>query len=291
MRVLITGGGGFLAGHLATYLKTVQSVEIKCLTRAECDLATDERRLIDLLRAFRPDRIFHLAGRTNGSKAELFRDNGQATANLLSAIRSISELRLVLASTTAVYGAGGTASAPLREEQTPDPRGDYAISNYESEQLAQVSAPSQVVIARISNPVGPGMSRELLCGTLARQIVGIERGAKNEVVLRGLTPKRDFLGVNDCVRALAWLAESGIPSQTYNVAAGVSVSIAEVVDLFLKLARVHPIEVVERSVETQRSPVQEQWVSNARLVSLGWRTEETLPQVICALLESERLRP
>jgi nucleoside-diphosphate-sugar epimerase len=292
MRVLITGGGGFLASHLVSYIQTIPSIEIRSLSRSECDLARDSGQLAALLQSFQPERIFHLAGRTNGSKADLYRDNLQATSTLLAAVKSLPRTRIVLTSTTAVYGAGGSADAPLREDQRPAPKGDYAMSKHEAEQLAltEARAGADLMIGRISNPIGAGMSPEFVCGAVARQIVDIERGAKKEVVLRSLSPKRDFLGVRDCVRALWCLMEKGESGGIYNVAAGTSIAIAEIVNVFLNLARVRPIEVVNRESANERSTIQEQWISNSRIISLGWRQEGSLQQVIADLLEAERQR-
>ena len=134
---------------------------------------------------------------------------------------------------------------PLSEDQPADPRGDYARSKYAAEQDSAVYAKAGVwlVTARMSNPVGANMSTALLCGTLARQIVEIERGKAPILTLRDLTPKRDFISARDCVRALWHLSERGTPATTYNVAAGDSIAISEIVNLYLELARVRPIEV------------------------------------------------
>lgn len=293
MRVLITGGGGFLAGHLLALLQATAGVEARSLSRAECDLSRDTEQLSSVLRSFQPDRIFHLAGRINGSESELFFDNQVATGNLLqSAWRLVPPPRIVLGSTTAVYGCGGTAEEPLAEDQAAAPLGDYARSKYAAEEDAAAYARSGawVVTARMSNPVGANMSTELLCGTLARQIVEIERGKAPILSLRDLTPKRDFISARDCVRALWHLAEFGAPGTTYNVAAGDSIEITEIVNLYLDLARVQPIEVKSRLAVEGRSPVREQWVSNARVRALGWKPEETLRQAISDQLDAERKR-
>jgi nucleoside-diphosphate-sugar epimerase len=296
MRVLITGGGGFLAGHLLAQVGATGGVEVRSLSRADCDLSTDKEKLSAVLSSFQPERIFHLAGRINGSEPELFRDNQLATRNLLvSAVRVSPAPRIVFGSSTAVYGNGGTAAAaPLSEDQAAAPRGHYACSKYAAEEEAAAYARSGgwIVIARMSNPVGANMSNVLLCGTLARQIVEIERGKPPILSLRDLTPKRDFISARDCARALSHLADVGSAGAIYNVAAGNSISIAEVVDIFLDLARVRPIEV--RSCPTdkdeERSSLREQWVSNVRLLSLRWKPEETMPQAIGDLLDAERKR-
>jgi len=214
MRVLITGGGGFLAGHLLAQLQKIPGIEARTLMRAECDLAGNKVQLISVLRAFQPARVIHLAGRINGSESELIRDNHLATKNLFEAVRQVAPgIRLLLSSTTAVYGCGGSAGAPLSEDQPVAPIGYYANSKHACEQEASVHmrAGGCVVTARISNPVGPNMPTALLCGSLARQIVEIERGQAPILVLRDLSHRRDFIPVGDCVRALWEIAESGAP--------------------------------------------------------------------------------
>ena len=294
MRILITGGGGFLAGHLLAQLQTIPGIEARSLTRAECDLSGDKERLFSVLRAFQPARVFHLAGRINGSESELFRDNQLATRNLLEAVQLLAPAaRVVLSSTAAVYGCGGSAEAPLSEDQSVAPRGHYAISKYACEQEAGMyaRAGSWVVTARISNPVGPNMGSALLCGTLARQIVGIERGQSPILFLRDLSPQRDFISAGDCVRALWQVAEYGTSGAIYNVASGITTSVGRIVDTYLALAHVRPIEVQCSSRGNERSSVQEQWISNARLLALGWRASETLRQAISDQLEAERRHP
>ena len=64
----------------------------------------------------------------------------------------------------------------------------------------------------------------------------------------------------------------------------------EMVNLYLDLARVRPIEVKSHPANEERSSVQEQWVSNARLRALGWKPEETLRQAISDQLDVERTR-
>jgi nucleoside-diphosphate-sugar epimerase len=293
MRVLITGGGGFLAGHLLAQLRTTAGVEVRSLSRAECDLSRDKQQLFSDLQVFQPDRILHLAGRINGSESELFRDNDLATKNLLEAVGClVPATRIVLGSTTAVYGYGGTAAAPLSEDQPATPHGHYACSKHAAEEEAAAYARSGgwIVTARMSNPIGADMSTDLLCGTLARQIVEIERGKAPILTLRDLKPKRDFISARDCARALWHLSEFGMPGTIYNVASGDSISIAEVVGFFLDLAQVRPIGVTSCPTDAERSAVREQWLSNARLLALGWKPEETVRQAINDQLAAERNR-
>jgi len=293
MRVLITGGGGFLAGHLSAYLQTIADLEVRSLRRADCDLATDQERLSAVLRGFKPAVVFHLAGRISGSESDLDRDNRLATANLLTALRNdCPAARVVFGSTAAVYAEGGTAATPTMESDRTNPRGSYGTSKYACEQEARSYAEhgGWIVIARMSNPVGSNMDVSLLCGTLAKQVVEIERGKVPVVTLRDLSPKRDFISARDCARALWHLSQFGKSGETYNVASARSTSIGEVVEIYKSLARVGPIEVRTVPVKGERSPVQEQWLSNAKLLALGWTPQMILRQAISDQLDAERAR-
>ena len=294
MKVLITGGEGFLARHLLAYLQTMAGVDTRTLTRADSDLASEKDRLTALFRELQPDRVFHLAGRISGTESDLVRDNQLATTNLLSVVReSAPAARVILSSTAAVYGRGGTAQAPLTEDQPCAPIGHYGITKYASEQAVHehFQKGGNAVIARISNPVGSHMHPALLCGTLARQIVAIERGKSPVVVLRDLSPQRDFIPVNDCVRAIWQIAESGRSGETYNVASGTSTAVRSIVDTYLSLARVAPIEIQSTAGTGERSSIHEQWLSNARLCALGWSTAQSLLDAIAEHLDAERSQP
>ena len=292
MRVLITGGGGFLAGHLADYLQSFPHLEVRSLRRAECDLSNDQRKLSAILGSFRPAVVFHLAGRISGSESELDRDNRLATVNLFAALRGYPAARAVLGSTAGVYGIGGTADTPLAERDAVSPRGAYASSKYACEQAARSYAEGGgwVGTARMSNPIGSSMGARLLCGTLAKQVVEIERGKAPIVTLRDLTSKRDFISARDCAAALWQISGHGNCGEIYNVASGTSTSIAEIVEIYRSLSRVSPIEVKVVAGEGERSAVPEQWLSNTKLRGLGWAPRQTLRDSISNQLDSERAR-
>jgi len=291
MRVLITGGNGFLAGHLAVYLHTLGGIEVSKLSRSDCDLSSEQKKLTSLLRSLRPDRIFHLAGRISGSEAKLDRDNRQATAGLLRVTREVSpNARIVLGSTTAVYRDAGSAAKPLTESDSVLAERPYAASKFacEQEAVAYAAAGGWIAIARISNPIGSRMASALLCGTIAKQIVEIEKGKPPILFLRDLQPKRDFVAASDCVRALWQIADDGECGAVYNVASGISTPIHEIVEMYLGLTRVQHVEVRVLAVEGERSSVREQWVSNAKLRALGWKAQETLRDAARDQLDAQR---
>lgn len=288
MKALVTGGHGFLGRPLVARLRAeFGDAAVRAPGRAEMDAGFE-----DLLDTLRPDVVWHLAGRLNGTEQELKRDNERSAARLFAALGARSqETRVVLASSAAVYGRGGTREVPLEESDEPSPRGLYAETKFAAEEHAHAFARAggHVVVARISNPVGVGMGDHLLCGTVASQIAAIERGAAEAVLnLRDLTPLRDFVHADDVADALRHLADRGAPGEAYHVASGRSISARAMVDLFVTAARVHPIDVRSTVQEASRSPMQEQWLRIAKIEATGWSPARDVRAAVGALLESRR---
>jgi len=291
MDVLITGGHGFLGRHVVARVGAdAPDVRVHAPDRRACELTADG--LPALLRAVRPAWILHLAGRLTGAEHELRRDNEAAAGRLFEAARACRPLpRIVLASSAAVYGRAGSREQPVDECLAPAPRGLYAETKFAAEGHAAryAAAGGEVVVARLSNPVGPGMGDHLLCGTIARQLVAIERGRQAPVLeLRDLSPVRDFLHVADAAEAVRHLARHGTKGETYNVGSGRSVAVRDVVDLFLKLARVSPIEVRSTRTDAARSPLQEQWLDVGKLRATGWAPAGDFERAAADLLDAVR---
>lgn len=291
MRGLVTGGHGFLGRHLVAGLTArYGATSVFAPSRSEIEAA--EGGIAGLLQRHAPDHVWHLAGRLNGTERELRRDNDAAAAEWFEALLGCAPgPRVVLAGSAAVYGVGGSREAPVDERRTPAPRGLYAETKFAAELHARRFAADggDMVIARISNPVGSGMGEHLLCGTIARQIVEIERGAQEAVLhLRDLSPMRDFIHASDVAEALIHLAMKGASGEAYNVAAGTSTSARTMAEMFLAEARVRPIEIRSTVQEASRSPMQEQWLDHRKLVGSGWRPSHTLTDAVRELLEARR---
>ncbi|HEY2955047.1 MAG TPA: NAD-dependent epimerase/dehydratase family protein [Candidatus Eisenbacteria bacterium] len=293
MNVLVTGGRGFLGRHLIAHLgAAAPDARVHALARDEIERTGGG--LPALLGRVGPDVVLHLAGRLTGSEAELRRDNDEAAARLFEELLAGRPGALVvLAGSAAVYGVGGSRAKPVDESVAPTPRGIYAETKLAAERHAGrfAAAGGRVVVARISNPVGPGMGDHLLCGTIARQIVAIERGRQDPVLTLGdLSPLRDFIHARDVASALWHLVRHGAPGEAYNVATGDSVAAHDVVRIFLGLARVRPIEVQTAARGSTRSALPEQWLDNRKLRATGWKPERGLERAATDLLAAERDR-
>jgi GDP-4-dehydro-6-deoxy-D-mannose reductase len=264
MRILITGATGFAGGHLAEELAFQPGAELLGVSRRgswpdewrhlsgriglrSCDLG-DRSRITALLKDWRPDCIYHLAGYAQVGRSfrepDLAREgNLAATRNLLEALQDWGgSPRIVVVSSGLVYGKPEKLEEPCDERASLRPDSPYAASKAAADLLGYQcwkSAGLEIVRARPFNHIGPRQSAEFAVAHFARQIVEIERGRRAPVLETGdLRPRRDLSDVRDVVRGYMLLMEKGRPGEAYNLGSGEVHSMKEVLDRLLTLAGV-----------------------------------------------------
>lgn len=298
MRVLITGASGF-AGTWLSRACAAAGDEVVGLSRSGV-LADGygQGRVVDLrdadaaraaVSAARPEVVYHLASlssvRSSWEKpAETVFDNVAIAAAVLEGVRhEAPQSRVVWVTSCEVYGP--PASVPIEETASLAPANPYAVSKAASDMLAAVYAQAyglHIVRARPFNHVGPGQLPVFVLSSIARQAAGARLAGATEVRISIGNPdvRRDFSDVRDVVRAYRLLGERADPG-VYNVSAGCSVSVAELVVLVREL--VAPIRV-ECEVDTGRLralEVMDLLGSHARLTATtGWKPEIPLRQTV-----------
>jgi UDP-glucose 4-epimerase len=235
MRVLVTGGAGFIGSHVVDAL-VARGDEVTVLD----DLSTGRREHVDGAASLQvhdvrvpfetdAELVFHLAAQADvvtsvarpAFDAEV---NVVGTVNVLEAARAAGAA-VVLASTGgAIYG---DVSAPAREDDELRPESPYGIAKLAAE--AYLAGWHRVhglraVALRFANVYGPRQSSSLEGGVVA---IFLERLAAGEqtVVYGDGEQTRDFVHVDDVVRAL--LLAAGRERGVVNVGTGVGTSVNE----------------------------------------------------------------
>ena len=135
----------------------------------EADLEEPEGLSRAVLRA-QPDVVLHAAGRTPpGEPLEFYRANTLATVFLLDALRSLRRrVRLVLVGSAAELGLVGVDDLPVGEDYPCRPTEAYGLSKYLATCAGLVmTAPVEVIVARVFNPIGPRTSTHQAFGRFA----------------------------------------------------------------------------------------------------------------------------
>jgi GDP-4-dehydro-6-deoxy-D-mannose reductase len=291
MRLFITGIGGFVGRHLARhalelgdelggiYLGEGPGAEVAAAARvAEVDLL-DRPALGAAVREAAPEAVVHLAGLSHVGESwnrmgDYFRANVLGTENLLDAVAEHApDARVVLASSSEVYGQVPEAEQPIPETRRLDPRTPYALTKAAAERLVlqrRARPPRRVAVVRSFNLLGPGQSPRFALPAFASQLAAIRRGDGEPVIRVGnLEARRDFVHVHDGVAAYRLLAESAEPGGIYNLATGVASSIHDALESLLAASGVEAR--VEQDPERMR-PVDLPLLTGdaARLRRLGW---------------------
>ena len=249
MRVIVTGGAGFIGSALVRYLvleKGYEVLNVDALTYAgylpSLNLVEDRPNyrflhanicdgdaMQQAITGFRPDRIMHLAAESHVDRsitgaADFVQTNVVGTFTLLETARDYwnglgeqdkKAFRFLHVSTDEVYGSLGEEG--LFTERTPyDPSSPYSASKASSDHLAaawQRTYGLPVVTSNCSNNYGPYHFPEKL---IPLTILNAHAGERLPVYGKGENV-RDWLYVEDHARALDIIAERGRPGETYNV--------------------------------------------------------------------------
>ncbi|MCD4799462.1 MAG: NAD-dependent epimerase/dehydratase family protein [Methanosarcinales archaeon] len=251
MNILVTGGAGFIGSHIAEYFASAghnvtildnlstgysrnipKSNNITFIEGDICAQATVTKA------AKGADYVFHHAALVSvplscQKPADAFNINTLGTLNVLQASLDASVIKVIIASSAAVYG--NNPILPKREDMLPEPASPYAISKLDCEYLAHmfyINHGLRTTCLRYFNVYGP---RQDPNSTYAAAIpIFLSRAWAGEDLLiygdGGQT--RDFVHVLDVVRANVAAMEHG-DGGVFNVATGASVTIRELAEMIV----------------------------------------------------------
>ncbi len=256
MKTLVTGCCGFVGRHAMAALRQaghdVVGTDIGSLAgTAAAHLPLDVRdpdSIDHALAQVRPDAILHLGGIAFvplgwTQPQRVFHVNTIGTLNLLDAVRrQFPAARVLVVTSAEVYGSR-PAPAPLTEEAPYQPDNIYGVAKAAADQSALLYAAHHqldVMVARPSNHIGPGQSRDFVSSAFAAQLADIARGAEPVLRVGNLDQRRDFTDVRDVARAYDLLLEKGQPGAAYNIASGRMTPIRDILDTLGDIAQLHP---------------------------------------------------
>jgi UDP-glucose 4-epimerase len=227
MSYLITGGAGFIGSHLVDYLlesgeevTVLDNLSAGSMSNLEQWKESEEFRFIkgDLLDSQAIDKalegcgiVYHLAAnpevRTSKAKpCDHFKQNVEATYNLLEAIRDKGDIEtLVFSSTSTVYGEPNVIPTP--ETYAPlKPISHYGASKLAAEALITSYASMygfHTIIYRMANVVGPRSNHGIIFDFIEK----LRRNLEELQVLGDGSQSKSYLHIEDCIRGIIHGAE------------------------------------------------------------------------------------
>ncbi len=287
MRVLVTGGAGFIGSTIVDALvargDTVVAID-DLSTGARANVATgtplrvadvsDDRQLRGALRNEAFDAVVHAASKTkvveSMEKPDLYRRViVEGTRNIVKIADELGARMLVNLSTGgAIYGETADCAA---EDMPVEPTSNYGKNKAEAEQIVAASRVPSITL-RLANVYGPRQRKDLEGGVVAIFLARWRRG-EPLVVFGAGSAQRDYVFVSDVVDAVV-ASFAGTWHGVYNIGTGVATSVNDLIAALSEILGRPPglSHTATRPAEIERSCVD---ASKARRDGL-WRPRTTL---------------
>ncbi len=307
-KVLVTGAGGFIGSHLTERLVSL-GCDVTALVQYN---STGSWGLIDEFNADLKDRIKVVAGDLRDENCvrdviigqdyvfhlgaiisipysymhprNTWQVNVMGTMNVLAAARDSGTSRVLVTSTSEVYGTA--LYVPIDEAHPLQGQSPYSASKIAADKMAEAfycSYNLPVVTVRPFNTFGPRQSTRAVIPTIITQVL-----ASNSIKLGDVTTTRDFTFVLDTVEGFVKAAEApDVLGEVINLGTGSEVSIEEVVKRVIKIVG-SDVEVVRdpNRMRPEKSEVRQLVCDNSKARKLlGWTPSYSLDEGLKQTIE------
>lgn len=307
--VLVTGADGFIGSHLVERL-----IEEGCKVRAFAYynsfnswgwLDSFPKELLSQIEIFTGDIrdpngvrtalkdidvVFHLAALiaipySYHSPDSYVDTNIRGTLNILQASRDLGVDRILVTSTSEVYGTA--CYVPIDEKHPKQGQSPYSATKIGADAIAESfyrSFGSKVTIVRPFNTFGPRQSARAVIPTIITQLLN----GKTEIKLGAIHPTRDLLYVKDTVNGFVAIAKSDKTiGEEINIATQQEISIGDLAQLLI--AKINPAAKVvsdDTRLRPEKSEVERLLGSNEKIKSLtDWSAKHSFSQGLDATIE------
>ncbi|SHJ14370.1 NAD-dependent 4,6-dehydratase LegB [Pseudobutyrivibrio xylanivorans] len=308
-KVLVTGSDGFIGSHLVEEL-VKKGYEVKAFVYYNSFnnwgwLDTLDKSIMDHVEVFAGDvrdpngvreamkgcdAVFHLAALiaipfSYHSPDAYVDTNIKGTLNILQAARDLGTKRILVTSTSEVYGTA--QYVPIDEKHPYQGQSPYSATKIGADRLAESfyrSFDLPVTIVRPFNTFGPRQSARAVIPTIITQLLA----GKEEIKLGSLTPTRDFNYVKDTANGFIAMYESDKTiGQEINIATQKEISIGQLAEELIR--QINPNAKIicdEDRLRPEKSEVNRLLGSNEKILQLtDWKPQYTFEQGLAETIE------
>lgn len=309
MTVLVTGADGFIGSHLVEELvkkgEKVRAFVYYNSFNSWGWLDTFPKEILDEIEVFTGDirdpngvreamkgidTVYHLAALiaipfSYHSPDSYVDTNIKGTLNVLQAARDLNTKRVLVTSTSEVYGTA--QYVPIDEKHPYQGQSPYSATKIGADRIAESfyrSFDTPLTIVRPFNTYGPRQSARAVIPTIITQLLD----GKTEIKLGSLTPTRDFNYVKDTAKGFIALAGADKSiGEEVNIATQNEISIGNLADELIR--QINPeAKIITEDVRLrpEKSEVNRLLGSNEKMLSLtDWKPQYTLEEGLAETIE------
>ena len=281
-KILITGAEGFIGRALVSKLEA-KGWQVIPVSYKDGDIASKET-----LNKFLSNDIgyvFHLAGRTYvphswSDPITFYQTNVLGTLNVLEFCRA----QTIPMTYVSAYVYGHPCILPIAENDAIVPSNPYALTKRLAEETCEFYARMHkllITIVRPFNVYGIGQNVNFLIPTILNQTFDLG----NEIVVTDLSPKRDYIYLEDLIAALMQTLVDPTGYRVYNIGSGSSLSVQAVIDIIQQAAGtkknvisrnlIRPEEIIDVIADISRAKI-----------DLGWHPKYSFQDGIAEIISS-----
>jgi len=288
--ILVIGSEGFIGksfiNHYSkddnNYKKEFYMVDIKNIKKRnyyKCNVL-NFKKISNIIQKVNPEEIYNFSGSFTNNFNIDYSNNTLATKNIFDSIllNRFYNCKILINGSATEYGIIKVIDNPIKEDYPLNPVDFYGLTKVYQTYLAKnyfLMKNINVYLARPFNIIGYGISHNLFIGRLINEIKNnLEK--KRKITLGNLNNERDYLDIEDLIRAYETIMKFGTPGEIYNIGSGKSIKIQELLNMFLKTFEIDKSEVKINKNFIKKFDITKIEANNSKLKNLNWEPKISL---------------
>lgn len=300
MKVLVTGGAGFIGSHVVDRLiqRGDDVTVFDNLSSGKQDFINEKAEFIELdlvkdddelnLEGF--EEVWHIAANPDvriGSQSpeSIYYNNIQATFNILEAMRKYGVGRIIFTSTSTVYGEAKVIPTP--ETYPPHPISIYGASKLACEALIASYCHTfdmKSWIYRFANVIG----RRSTHGVIYDFIMKLRRNPEKLEILGDGEQNKSYIYIDDCIDAMFHGLKSDGDVNIFNIGSNDQIKVKRIAEIVCEAMGLKPRFEFTGGKRGWKGDVPVMFLSNEKLKTIGWKprynSEEAVKKAVKDLL-------